>query len=149
MAGTLPIWIQDNPGLHGLILSIRPHSMPEEAAAYGLSLALVGWLALYWRGAWQPGSARFAAGYAMLPVVDLLAAPYAHSDDLAVLVVPAVVLCALAVRHAERDRVASVIPAVLTALYLAPVVVVYLRQHVMAPALLWALWALWRAGRAD
>jgi len=39
------------------------------------------------------------------------------------------------------------VPLVLAGLYLAPMLVVFFRQHFMVPAILAALWVLWRCGK--
>ena len=162
-ADSATLWIRDIPGLHAAALQAFPGSGLASTAAYALSAALVAAVAVYWRGPWRPGTRRFAAGWAMLPLVDLLIAPYSHSDDLTLLIVPAVILCALAVqasgpiapgaggqdepRQAPETRATRTIPLVLAGLYLAPVLVVFFRQHFMVPAILATLWVLWRCGK--
>ena len=163
-ADSAPLWIRDIPGLHAAALQAFPGSALAAAAAYALSAALLVALARFWQGPWRPGTRRFAAGWAMLPLVDLLIAPYSHSDDLTLLIVPAVVLCAIAAQAdgatameavgrdtpepAPNARATRSIPLVLAGLYLAPVLVVFFRQHFMVPAILAALWVLWRCGEA-
>lgn len=101
MADSVPLWIRDIPGLHAAFLQAFPGSRAAGLIAYALSAALVAALAWYWRGPWRPRSARFAAGWAMLPMVDLLAAPYSHSDDLVLLIIPMVVLAAFRLRQSS------------------------------------------------
>jgi hypothetical protein len=140
MADSVTLWIRDIPGLHAAFLQAFPGSRAAGLLAYALSAALIAMLAWYWRGPWRPGSSGFASGWAMIPIVDLLTAPYSHSDDLVLLIVPAVVLYVLWLHQdgmpLQWQR--YLMPALL-GLYLAPVLVVYLRQHFMIPAMLAAL----------
>ena len=162
-ADSATLWIRDIPGLHAAALQAFPGSGLAAGAAYALSTALLGALARFWQGPWRPDARRFAIGWAMLPLVDLLIAPYSHSDDLTLLIVPAVILCALAAqtpgavapvaggrdkqRQAPEARAMRAVPLVLAGLYLAPMLVVFFRQHFMVPAILAALWVLWRCGK--
>jgi hypothetical protein len=143
-AGSLGIWVRDIPGLHAMFLQAWPGSAAAGGAAYLLSGVLVLALAYSWRGAWLPSSPRFACGWAALILVELLATPYAHTDDLVLLLVPIAVLCAFVVRpsgRTEADR--WVVPAI-AVLYLAPTLVVYTRLHFPAIAMLAALVLLWK-----
>jgi hypothetical protein len=150
MADSVQLWIRDIPGLHAAFLQAFPGSRAAGTLAYALSAALIAALGWYWRGSWQPRSARFAAGWATLPLVDLLAAPYSHSDDLVLLIIPMVVLTAfwLRVDGVPPSWHRHLLPALL-GLYLAPVLVVYLRQHFMVPAMLAALVVLWHSASAQ
>jgi len=128
----------DVPGLHGMFLQQWPHSNLADLAANGLSVLVVIALAAYWRGPWRPGTARFAAGWAQVVLCTLLVASYAHSYDLVLLVLPALVIYRV-VRSAWGGPL-------LVALYVAPMLVLLCRQHFMVPALLLAILALWRVG---
>jgi hypothetical protein len=150
MANTLPLWIKDNPSIRAALLQAWPHSAIASPLAYLLGAGLIAALAWYWRGPWQPRSRRFCVGWAMIPLVDLLTVPYAHSDDLVLLVVPMLILVLYAIRSPHtgvRGAVARWIVPTLVALYVGPVLVVFFRQHFMAPAMLAALWVLWQAAR--
>jgi hypothetical protein len=146
-AGNAALWLRDIPGLHAAFLQAWPHSALAGPLAYLLGAVLVVALAWYWRGPWQPRSPRFCAGWAMLPLVDLLIVPYAHSDDLVLLIVPMLVLYALCASRGATCAARSWIAPTLTALYLGPVLVLFFRQHFMVPAMLVALCALWQMGR--
>jgi hypothetical protein len=80
----------------------------------------------------------------MLVLVELLVVPYAHSDDLVLLIIPAAVLCVVHLRSDPRSLPTLWIRPTLLALYLAPVLVVYYRQHFMAPVMLATFLLLWR-----
>jgi hypothetical protein len=80
----------------------------------------------------------------MVPLVDLLAAPYSHSDDLVLLIIPAVVLYGFTLRPARAGSVYKWIVPVLLALYLSPTLVAYFRLHFVAPVMLAAVYVIWR-----
>jgi hypothetical protein len=143
-ADTLTLWVRDIPGLHAMFLQLWPENTSAGIVAYILSGALVLALAFYWREPWNPDAPQFAAGWAMVPLVDLLAVPYAHSDDLVLLIIPAVVLYWFTIRPARSMDVDRWVLPVLLALYLSPTFVVYFRLHFVAPAMLAALFVLWR-----
>jgi hypothetical protein len=122
----------DVPGIHGLIMQHWPQSTAADLAGNLLGLALIGALAWFWRGPWRPASARFADGWALLVLVTLLVASFAHSYDQVLLILPAVVLVA-------RRREAAIrwpYTATLLALYWAPLLVLLFRQHFAVPAML-------------
>jgi len=144
-AGATDLWIRDIPGLHAAFLQFWPNSALASLSAYAVSLGLLGWLAYYWRGPWQPSSTGFAARWSATILVDLLVVPYAHSDDLVLLLIPAVVFCRYAMQPESAARAARQwIRPMLFAFYLGPVLVVYYRQHFMAPILLAGCWLLWK-----
>ncbi len=143
-AGSLSLWVRDIPGLHAMFLQAWPGSAVAGGAAYLLSGLLVVALARSWRGAWQPSSAQFACGWAAVVLVDLLAAPYAHTDDLVLLLVPIAVLCSFVQRPSGREELDRWVVPVTVALYVAPTLVVYIRLHFAAIAMLAALVLLWR-----
>lgn len=124
----------DVPGIHGLFLQHWPHSHAADLAATAIGGLFVLALAWYWRGPWRPDSARFAAGWGLLIAVSLLIVSWAHSYDDVVLIVPALILYALAQRPGAPIA-RWVVPA-LIALYAAPVLVMLFHQHFMVPALL-------------
>ena len=128
----------DVPGIHGMFLQQWPHDRAAEVVANGLSLLVVVVLAAYWRGPWRPSSARFAVGWAQMVLCTLLVASYAHSYDLVLLVLPALVIYR-AVRRPWGGPL-------LVALYMAPMLVLLYRQHFIVPATLLAILALWRTG---
>ena len=80
------------------------------------------------------------AGWAQMVLCTLLLASYAHSYDLVLLVLPALVIYR-AVRQSWSGPL-------LVALYVAPMLVLLYRQHFMVIALLLAIAALWRVGEA-
>jgi hypothetical protein len=146
MANTLPLWIEDNPSIRAALLQLWPASTIANLASYAIGAALVAALAWYWRGPWQPRSPRFVLGWTMIPLVDLLVVPYAHTDDLVLVLLPALVLYVL--RGAVDIRYHAIGwwgTAVLIALYLGPVLVLFFRQHFMVPAMLAALTVLWQS----
>jgi glycosyl transferase family 87 len=143
-ADTLTLWVRDIPGLHAMFLQLWPDSTPAGSIAYILGGVLVLALAYYWRGPWNPNTSRFVTGWAMVPLVDLLVVPYAHSDDLVLLIIPAVVLYWCTIRPSRPADVDRWVVPVLLALYLSPTFVVYFRLHFVAPAMLAALFVLWK-----
>jgi hypothetical protein len=131
----------DVPGIHGMLLQHWPHSVGAEVAADILSVLIVGALAWYWRGEWRPGTSEFARGWALVVLVTMLLASYAHSYDMVLLIFPAVLL------YAERlkGRVGKAWSGVaLLALYACPALVLAFHQHAMVPAMLVAVIVLWR-----
>ncbi|HEY8287367.1 MAG TPA: glycosyltransferase family 87 protein [Chloroflexota bacterium] len=142
-ANSLGLWLRDIPGLHAMFLQIWPGSVLASGVAYGLGGLLLAGAAWYWRGPWAPGHPQFLAGWAMLPMVDLLAVTYAHSDDLVLLIIPAIVLYGFLVDPLTRPRMKRWIVLILLALYLSPTMVVYFRLHFVAPVMLAALVVLW------
>jgi len=134
----------DVPGLHGLFLQHWPGSVAASSAANLLSLGLVGLLAWYWRGPWQPASLRFVIGWSLVLVVTMLGSSFAHSYDLVLLVPPCVTLFVLGERarslRSERRTWARI---ALIALYVSPYLVLLFRQHFVVPAMLAALVVLW------
>ena len=142
-AASLTVWVRDNPGLQAMFAQFWPGGFPA-SAAYGLGGLLIVGLAWYWRGPWAPGRPQFQAGWAMLPMVDLLVVTYAHSDDLVLLIMPAIVLYGFFVDPATRPGMRGWILLILLALYLTPTLVAYFRLPFVAPAMLGALVVLWR-----
>ncbi|HVA91585.1 MAG TPA: glycosyltransferase 87 family protein [Chloroflexota bacterium] len=142
-ANSLSLWVKDIPGLHAMFLQIWPGSALASGVAYGLSGLLLLGLAWYWRGPWLSGQPQFLAGWAMLPLVDLLVVPYAHTDDLVLLIIPAIVLCGFLANPITRPGMRRWILPILLALYLSPTLVAYFRLHFVAPAMLAALVVLW------
>jgi hypothetical protein len=138
----------DVPGIHGMFLQIWPHSLLAHRAAELISAVLVGFLALYWRGSWRPESPRFALGWAMLVITTLLIAPFAHTYDVALLVLPCLVLHLCGSGTRLHGWAAYAIPAALLALYLSPDLRMLARHHFMVPAMLLALAALWLLARS-
>ncbi|HXT35347.1 MAG TPA: glycosyltransferase 87 family protein [Chloroflexota bacterium] len=151
-ANSLSLWTHDIPGLPAMSLQIWPGNPVANGAAYGLGGLLIVGVAWYWRGPWAPGRPQFLAGWAMLPLVNVLVVPYAHSDDLVVLIIPAIVLYGFFVDPATRPGMKGWILLFLLALYLSPTMVAYFRHHFVVPAMLGALLVLWRLappGRLD
>ncbi len=133
----------DVPGIHGMLLQRWPHSIPASNVATLLSLAMIAGLAWYWRGPWQPGSPRFAAGWALLLLVTMQVSSFAHSYDLVLLIVPGVVLFGLAeLSVPPRSALWWWARVSLLALYVGPDLVLLYRQHFMVPAMLLAMGTL-------
>ncbi len=135
-AGSVSIWVRDIPGLHAMFLQAWPGSAAAGGVAYLLSGLLIVALARYWQGDWLPSSPQFACGWAALILVDLLAVPYAHTDDLVLLLVPIAVLCSFVSRPTGRDELDRWVLPAIVALYVAPTLVVYIRLHFPAIAML-------------
>jgi Glycosyltransferase family 87 len=127
----------DVPGLHGMFLQRWPHLFLAEAAADLCSLAVVLALAWFWRGPWQPRSARFTSGWALVALATMLVSSFAHSYDLVLLIVPAVTLYAAHLRPAQTPAVLRpwLVPS-LVVLYIAPFLVLIYRHHFMVPPML-------------
>jgi len=126
----------DVPGVHGLFMQHWPHSGAADTAANLCIAALCIALAVYWRGRWRPGTPGFVAGWALTVLVTLLSAPFAHSYDQVLLVIPMVVC------YVYWQRSWWSVP-MLTALYVAPGLVLLYRQHFAVPAMLAAGVMLW------
>ena len=91
-------------------------------------------------------SRRFAIGWAQLILATLLVTTFAHSYELVLLIVPAVILYAMHARPGPQAGASRryLIPA-LAALYIAPFLVLLYRQHFVVPAMLTTFALLWWA----
>jgi hypothetical protein len=133
------------PGIRDLFMSVWPHVPGATPITALLDLVLLGLLAYYWRGPWQPATPRFAAGWCMGIIVTMLISNYCHYYDAVLLFLPMVVLAAEAGRPRNSGTSARrLLLAGLAALYLAPDLHELYRLHLMVPALLLACGALWR-----
>jgi hypothetical protein len=131
----------DVPGIHGMLLQHWPHSTGAELAANIISVLLVLALAWYWRGPWEPSSPHFQRGWAIVVLVTVLLASYAHSYDMVLLIFPAALLYAEKLKKLVNGRAAT---AALYGLYICPGIVLLVRQHAMVPAILLAIVVLWK-----
>jgi hypothetical protein len=132
---TLLLGVDRGPGVAGLINAV---------ALIGqlVGVVLVGWL---WRGAWDPGSARFALRFSLTVVIGLLASPHVNPhDDL--LLVPAGAIAYGALRARPGGRRIGM------ALFLAPFVVLVGNSlsanevggpPIRVPVLLMVAFAIW------
>jgi hypothetical protein len=136
----------DVPGIHGMLLQIWPQNNTASNVANLLSLLLIGALGIFWKGPWQPGSARFVVGWSLLLLVTLEASSFSHSYDLVLLIPPCVVLYAVTRAGGPYSTLAR---ATLIAVYAAPVPVLIFRQHFLVPAMLAAIAVLWASSTSS
>jgi hypothetical protein len=134
----------DVPGIHGLLLQHWPQSHGADLAGNLIAVALILALAWSWRGPWRPATEAFASQWSMLVLVTLLIASFAHSYDLVLLILPAVVLYVRGSRSPARWQFS----VALLALYVTPGLVLLFRQHFVVPAMLAAALLLWEAAQS-
>jgi hypothetical protein len=136
----------DVAGVHGMLLQRWPHQFSAEVVSAILSLGIVAVLVWYWKAGWRPGGLSFANGWALVILTTLLVSTYAHSYDLTLLILPAVVLWV----YRQGDRSAH-LPITITsvALYAGPLLVLAFHQHFMVPFMLAAMAVLLWAARRE
>ena len=139
--------------------------LPLGPARFGLATALGGAVSLglvalvlwMWRGAWDASAERLDLAFAALLVLTPLVSPYLQLHDLAVLILPALLLAEYWLRHgagAAWARVRIVLAVLwLTCLVGPPIITRLVRVPLVPLAVLllgWAVLDAWRAaqGRA-
>jgi hypothetical protein len=136
----------DVAGVHGMLLQRWPHELGAEVVSACLSLGIVAVLVWYWKAGWRPGELSFATGWALVVLTTLLVSTYAHSYDLTLLILPAVVLWV----YRQGDRSARLpITLSLVTLYAGPPLVLAFHQHFMVPFMLVAMVVLLWAARRE
>jgi hypothetical protein len=74
------VWFyRDHPGVANLLTGLA-------------SVALLALLLRYWKGEWEPGSARFGLKFSLLVTISLLVSPHLNLHDLSCLLVPGILI---------------------------------------------------------